>query len=60
MQLLLLDDYSRSYRSHEAVLLEIEAQHPQGAARAMHEHFVIMDTRGHKCQLVRVGDAASP
>ena len=56
----LLDDYPSSYRSHEAVLLEIEAQHPQGAARAMHEHFVIMDARAHKCQLVRVGDAESP
>jgi GntR family transcriptional repressor for pyruvate dehydrogenase complex len=55
----LLDDYPASYRSHEAVFLEIEAQHPEGAALAMHEHFVIMEARAHKCQLVRVGDDGS-
>lgn len=44
----LLDDYETSYRSHEMVFREIAARHPQGAARAMHEHFVIMEARAHK------------
>jgi GntR family transcriptional regulator, transcriptional repressor for pyruvate dehydrogenase complex len=49
----MLEEYPLSYRSHEDVFVQIEKQNTDGAARAMIDHFRIMDKRAHECQMVR-------
>lgn len=40
-----LTNYPNSYEAHEKVFIEIENGDPEGAARAMTEHFEMMQTR---------------
>jgi GntR family transcriptional regulator, transcriptional repressor for pyruvate dehydrogenase complex len=49
----MLKDYPLSYRSHENVYVEIEKQDAEAAARAMVEHFRIMEKRAEECQMIR-------
>lgn len=45
----LLSDYLSSYRSHENIYVEIEKQNPTSAAKAMMEHFALMEMRARQC-----------
>jgi len=54
----MLTDYAASYRSHEDVFVEIEKQDAEAAARAMTNHFRIMQKRAEECQMVRTSSTS--
>ncbi|HXN21702.1 MAG TPA: FadR/GntR family transcriptional regulator [Candidatus Dormibacteraeota bacterium] len=52
----LLADYATSYEAHEKVFVQIEKRDARAAARAMTQHFEMMETRAKECQILRPGE----
>ena len=47
----MLKDYPSSYDAHYKVFIEIEKQNPEGAARAMVDHFRMMERRALEARM---------